>query len=262
MLVAVIVRSMPAVEKLHPSAAPLLALLVMLSLAVLGEAAQYPIDRDANLGDLLRDICGIAAGLLAVTARRLSSGRRAVVIAAALVFAVAGLGYPAARLMARTIVWLEASPAIGFEHWYERQLAASGSASMDFVTAPPGWAGAGHVVRVVPEGALDSEGLTLYGLPRDWAKYRTFAFTIAAESAEPHSLMLRIDSPRTASARRGRFRWRFDVGAQPREISIPVEMLAQAGGRRPLDIHNVVAVKILVEDAAGLVFYVDDVGLR
>lgn len=262
MVLTALLRRATVARGLGAEVGYLSALSLMFVVAVLAEAAQYLTPRDTSFADLLRDVLGIAGGFAAVAALGAHSTSRIGLFAAGAACLLAGLLAPLGAIAARTTVWLDSSTEFGFETWRDRRLVARGSVAAEVVPAPTEWPTQGNVLRMIPNGEQDWEGFSFYGMPRDWSGYSSFSFVAAAADAEPHELVLHVDSSRTGTGPRQRYRSSFTVGTEPREIEISVAEIANRSARGPVDVTDVEAVKILAYDAAGLAFYFDDLRLR
>lgn len=256
-LAVVILARIESLAFLGPRRVVAVAAALMAGLAVLSEAAQYPLARDASPADLARDVAGIGVGAL-VTVGLNGAGRTRLIALtlAGLVLAAAfaaPVGIVAAKLAAA-----RGPAAFGFETWLERRLIHGGTASIGVVEAPPGWEGAGHVLRVTPRGRARREGVTHFGFPRDWSGYDRLVARVGAAEGGPRSVLLVIESP-SAERGRHRYRGRFEIDPEPRELSLNLHALTAAA---EVDLGRVYQVKVLAEAAAGQTFYVDDLRLE
>jgi|GEM_PF-3214738 len=230
---------------------------IVLGLAALAEAVQLASSRDANVGDIVRDACGIAAGLLVAAGLHAPRFRSAMLLGLAGLLGAAGLERPVGTLVAYAVARHGTDPTFGFDLPYQARLLVPRDASLTIEEAPLRWPHGGRVLRVVPNANAAVAGFTYHGLPSTWSGFTRLSFTIAAESPEPVDLLLRIEGPRVDRHRRRRSRIRVAVTSTPSEVSVPLATVAAVSSPEAFDYENVYGVSILATGGIKPTFIID-----
>ena len=229
---------------------------IMLGLAALSESVQLVSSRNANVGDIVRDACGIGAGLLVAAGLHAPRLRRAMLLGLAGLLGAAGVERPVGTLVAY-VVARHGDGTFDFDLPYQARLLVPRDASLTIEEAPLRWPHGRNVLRVVPNADAPAAGFTYHGLPGTWSGYTRLSFTIAAEGPEPVDLLLRIEGPRVDRYRRRRSRIRIAVTSTPREVSVPLATVAAVSSPEAFDYENVYGVSILATGAIKPTFVID-----
>jgi hypothetical protein len=240
----------------------LLAAALALAFGAAAEALQIPFHRDASWGDLARDSCGIAAGLLAAYAGSVLAARRAAVILAALLVLLGGLFGPGRKLAARLAVDLRWPVLVNFDSALDLTLLERHDASVAEVPAPAGWSEAGRVGLVRTDGASRYAGIGFFALPRDWSAYETLTFRAAAAQKTPLTLHVRINDAEHDNTYADRFNRRFTLDSTPRTIRIPLAEVRRAPASRRMDMKRIVDITFFVSGGSPSAFYLDRIELQ
>lgn len=233
-----------------------------LAFGMLAEALQIPAHRDASWGDVGRDACGIAAGLLAAYAGRAAAAGRILVLAAMLLILLAGLFGPGRKLAARLSTELRFPVLADFESPLDLTLVELRGATVEAVPAPPGWPLPGHVALVRTRAHASYPGIGFYGLPRNWSAYKTLTFRAAAAQKMPLNLYVLIRDAAHGNRYTDRFNARYALDATPRTIRIPLANVRRAPATRRMDMTRIVLVTFFVVGDAPHAFYLDRIALR
>lgn len=239
----------------------LLAAGLALGFGLLAEGLQIPFHRDASWGDVARDGCGVAAGLLAIYAGNLPrAGRAAALFAVALILA-GGIFGPARRLAARISMARSFPVLADFDSPLDLVLTKTYSATISEVAAPASWSTPGSVALVRTPGRTSYEAVSFFGLPRNWSAYRTLTFRAAAAQAEPLRLVVSVNDAAEESRFRDRFTRRFKIDSTPRTIRIPLDEIRGGRDGKPMELTRIADLTFIVGRRAPSAFYLDDIAL-
>jgi len=177
----------------RPDAAYAKAAILAMLIAVVSEAAQIPIGREAQLSDLLVDALGIAGflGISAVATKkcRLRLGRPRTIV-------ISLLSIPAFLITLLPTLWLTGALAVrshsmpqllSFDSVWERAYSAGEISEPEIIPAPDDWpAGAANIARLRSAGQW---GLMLHINPHaDWNGYAAVSFMAATVQGETRKI--------------------------------------------------------------------------
>lgn len=222
--------------------------------ALLAEASQVFTLRDADAGDALADLVGIAGALglwllcvkgAAARHARLARPVLALLTAVALTISV---GAPVAAAYSIYTQNRLLPVLLDFEHGSMSRLYRSSRDNVAVVAAPRGWPKAsGHVARVLMDNPVTDGGLEFAPYP-DWSGYESLTFVAAAPS--PVRLTLRIHDVAHNGEYADRFNTSFQLDEVPRVFRVPIARVRQTPSGRLLDVENIRTVMFFVADPA------------
>ncbi len=213
-------------------------------------------NREPSLEDLLRDVAGAGAFLLAAATLRwfgggggawISSrgGRRAAWTGATALVLIAGahLGYTLAVLAARdaampVLVRLDGS-------WWERSLVRVVNATLTPGANPPRLpAGDSGTFARLELNPATYPGITVNEPYPDWRAYRRLTFTVVSDLDEPLELAIRIHDALHDQRFADRFNRRLTIVPGVNLIDIPLGEISVAPNRREMDMSRIRGILI------------------
>jgi hypothetical protein len=239
-------------------------------LAVATEAAQIPLSRDADWGDIFMNLAGGAIGIALVAAfdraltRRLRLGAGAVATLGGL-----GIAFSALTVLEAHFRKLSAFPLIvSGSTCAQVELLVPQSSQIECDSLPPQWA---HVegergARVVlmtgqwPGFAIDEP-------VADWSGYRELVLDLVNPGSTPLDLVIRVHDRDHDFEASDRFNRAFRLPAESRTaVRIDLDEVREAPMGRELDLRRVRGVVVYLPDdvdrRAGEVLYVQRIGLE
>ena len=250
-------------------------LLVLAAAAAIGlvvELAQYWSGRDAELGDLLRDVIGATvflafAALLDPALRGYPRRhRRAIRV---------GIASVATLLLAATLVELAIWCAVYVERnqrfpeiarfdspWSTRFVSVGGN-DLRFVTPPPGWeSAAGERVAQLTLRPSRYSGFSINEPYPRWSGYGALVIDLYSEEAGEFHLTVRVHDAAHNGDYSDRFNARFTIRPGPNRIRIPLAAIESAPRNRTMDMDDIAGIVIFaVSPPASLTLRVRSVSL-
>jgi hypothetical protein len=221
-----------------------LAFLLTALLSGLSEAAQIGSEnRDANLGDALRDLLGggacllVAAGFEGVW--RSGAARAALVLAG---ISVMGAILAPLGPLAWSYSMRKASlPVIAdYTSQWQQPLLRALRVDLASTVAPETFTGrSGETVARVRFRQAAWPGVDVVEPWPDWRGYSSLRFQVYAEQPAPRQLVLRIDDEQHDGTHRDRFNRSFDIHAGVNDIVVPLADIRRAPKGRELDLSRV-----------------------
>ena len=221
-----------------------LAFLVTAALSGLSEAAQIGSEnRDADLGDALRDVLGGAACLLVAAGFegvwRSGAARAALVLAG---ISVMGAILAPLGPLAWSYSMRKASlPVIAdYTSQWQQPLMRALRVDLAPIVAPETFTGrSGETVARVRFRQAAWPGVDVVEPWPDWRGYSSLRFQVYAEQPAPKQLVLRIDDEQHDGTHRDRFNRSFDIHAGVNDIVVPLADIRRAPKGRELDLSRV-----------------------
>lgn len=233
--------------RLPPGRRALAAALAACVLAGLTELVQFADPRrEPSVGDLLRDVAGIAAYLALRHWRAHTRGRPRVRLAlAATLIALTAFAFTP---------WLRAASAyrqrdaafpvvVGFEPGWQEVFLTASSATITPVQSASKAGTPEPTARVILEPGR-YPGFSVDELSPDWRGYDRLVVGIQVDGPAPLELMLRIHDGRHSGAERDRFNRPLRLQPGWQVIAIPLRDVAAAPDGRRLDLADVRGVSI------------------
>lgn len=257
LLVLLVSRSHPRLQKLGLLGQYVLALAAALALGVLTELLQIPAGRDASFEDALHDTIGALAflGIFAAMDSRLRSVPQSAPIRfAAAVVGLISLGIAAAPVTRAAIKYQQRDarfPVLAdFTQRYDRYFILQQSAEFSPARMPDAWA------RTEAESAmrvrwLDGPypGMNFIELVPDWSAYTTLAADLTNATPMNMQLVLRVHDAEHDNQPEDRFGRRFVLPAGTREVlRIPLPEIAAGPTTRRLDLRRIAGMIIFRAD--------------
>jgi VanZ family protein len=248
----------------------LYAALAALAAGVVSEVAQLASSRNADVGDLLRDVIGICAGLgLAATFDPLLRARRR---GGWLVMLVVGTGAAIIASFGLTVqsghaLWSRNTSVptlMTFAHRWERFLyEEAGDPTSRLLTRPVGWpATADDVVLWTESTGRFNTLLHLRPYP-DWRGYGALSFVAASADENARSVNVNVwDTPPDSDQPLNRFNRRIEVTPEPQRFTIHFEEIAAASTERPFDFEHVDIVILFLRGEERGALLLDDFRLE
>jgi hypothetical protein len=196
-------------------------------LALLTEAAQIPLPRDASLADVGRNLIGVAAGLLLARAR---SGRdRPALRRASAIVAVALLGATFVPLAVTALAYRTRARI------FPRLVALDARDAARFVEVEGAEAryGDGQATVTFLPGGVEFPRLQIVELEGDWRGFRDLAFRVTNPSDATVRLNVRVHDAH-ASAYRDRYNGELDVAPGEHDLTIPLREIEEGPEGRAL----------------------------
>jgi hypothetical protein len=241
----------------QPSLHYLLALGLSAMAGVISEALQYPGPRDADFGDLLRDLVGVTAGLGIAQyfdtrirpRRRWLQLARKITGAAAFAFILITL-LPSAKWSLAYWQRDRAFPVIhDFDsYWMQRFLAAQ---SAEITSGEPDSACESLDAKTIGRIELRQgqyPGFTIADPVPDWSGYSHLSFSVCNTTSVEIKLCVRIDDELHEFAPEDRFVRCFGLAPGLNRIEIPLEEVAEAPAGRRMDLARIARVIVFVPD--------------
>jgi hypothetical protein len=233
--------------RLTPDRRAVAAALTACVLAGLTELVQFADPRrEPSVGDLLRDMAGIAAYLAFRHWHTHARGRPRVRLAlAATLVALAAFAF---------MPWLRAASAyrqrdaafpvvVGFEPGWQDMFLTANSATIALVQSEPQAGTPEPTARLILEPGR-YPGFSVDELFPDWRGYDRLVVGIQVAGPAPVELMLRIHDGRHSGEERDRFNRRLRLQPGWQVIAIPLRDVAAAPDGRRLDLADVRGVSI------------------
>jgi hypothetical protein len=241
--------------------------------AVGTEVFQYFGSRDADVGDLARNLAGVVVGLAVLASRdrglaadglrlRLPGGRTwfAAAVTAALVFAVAPIAVTLWAYSERAA----ALPLLrGFDALWERPFLHTTNAAVDLVPPPPGWDRApGERVARVTFSKVAWPSIALEECYPNWTGYSVLALDLYSASPQAQRLWLSVEDIDFAP-NDDRFNHYFELQPGATRLRIPISDVRVGPVARELDLTRVRHVRLIaVRPAERFVIWIDDLRLE
>jgi hypothetical protein len=230
-----------------------LALLLVVLLGLGTEFLQMFAERDAGLGDFVRDVIGGVAALLAAFAldrRRWSIPVFARVLVLILAATIAVAGMRESVFVYRDYGRRDASfPTLcGFDAPWEMRFVRGQNAELTRVPPPEGWDEARGQVGRLSLGRADYPGLALKETFPDWTGFDALEFLIWSE--EPVELVVRVHDRAHDQRYTDRFNRTIQVAPGANRFRIPLEEIAEGPAQRRLDLGSVAGVAVFADRPA------------
>lgn len=234
---------------------------IMLSVGVVSEASQYFTPRDADLGDLIRDVYGIASGLLACAVRGAGLARASAAIAGSLGLLAVGIFEPATMVAAKITSRLRFPLLEDFEGRFAGLLIDTRAADLRIVPATVGW-DIGHIALIDPSTRARYPGIEFLEYPEDWSSYSKLTFRAATRDAENATVSLRINDKIHQNDLRDRFNIEIELSPVPTDFEIPLEQVQYAPSTREMQMNQITSMILFATGEDITPYYVDDFKLE
>ena len=243
------------------------------AIGLLVELAQQWSGRDAELGDLVRDVIG-AAVFLAFAAlldpalrgyprRHWRTVRLAVAGVAMLAFALA-LGDLALWCAAYVERNQRFPDIVRFDSRWGTRFVSVGRNELQFVTPPPGWESpdGGRVARLTLRPARYS-GFTIDEPYPRWSGYDALVVELYSEAEQAFAVTVRVHDAAHDQNYSDRFNARFTIRPGPNRIRIPLAAIESAPRNRTMNMNAIAGIVIFtVSPPAPLAVLVRSVSLQ
>lgn len=251
----------------------LIALTAILVTGITIELVQPAIGRDADIGDVLRNLVGSVSflGLFAAIDTRLGGfwGTkkriwRNTLAGLSLLLLITAL-IPASGLLLSQIQRDRAFPVlIDFDAQWPQAYLSIQNARLSRVDAPDSWpAYANTTVAQITLQPAPYPGITLEEPSSDWSGFSRLAFHVYSEEPQAYRLTLRIHDRQHNYRFEDRYNATFTIVPGDNLIHIPIETIRSAPATRAMDMT---AIKNLMIFAIGperpLQFYLSDIQLK
>ncbi len=257
LLLVSILKAESGRHKFSPAGIYLMAAGLAAFLASFTEALQFVIGRDAEWGDLLRDVLGALAGLTVYATLPIAGdlqllGKSA---KAKLVFRILGL----LIFLCTQVAFLETLAAyLQRNHVFPRLIDFDARWSRTFVdlqctgslaAAPPDWgpSARGRVLQLTLEGA-DYPGVQIEEPYADWRGYREFCLDIYLKQPDSVELGLRVDDSHHNFAPSDRFDRRITVVSGAQTVRIPLDSVRVGPANRLLDLGSIARIIVFAHN--------------
>jgi len=273
LLILWITRDLPAFNRFRPITHYLISLVCSVNLALFSEIIQILGPRDADIGDLVRDIIGIVVflGIYATFDSKLNNSIKKpkiynnnliriilpVIIIIPLIPGIKG-----------SLSYFHRSrqfPAINsFDSNLERQYMEISNADVDFVNPPPGFKTRAHkkVCEIVFHPA-QYPGIKILEPEPDWSLYQTLKLDVYSETDSDIVLAIAIADRSHNHEFNDRYTQTFTIKTGINEISISLEDIKKAPKNREINIKEIASILIfLVKPEIETILYFDNILLR
>lgn len=217
------------------------------------ELLQYFGPRNADLGDLGRDLAGAAAGLLLVAAATgiPFAARWARGVLAVLAFSIGALALVPVGLVFRDYAARDAAfpMMLDFEARFELRFLELRDAWLAAVPRPEPFAGEhdehAGLVTYLPAGL---PALMLREVVADWSAYDRFVFEAVVPDTSGLELLVRIDDQAHGGRYGDRFDARFSLDPGHNRISIDLTDIERAPRSRAMDLRRMRSVTFFLDE--------------
>ena len=227
-----------------------IAFVIATGLAGATEAIQMAGPRDADPGDLMRNLLGAAAAVVicyAFDRKRPAHGRHLrpvlVLVAAAL---VAYAFLPLGRLIPALLGRNAAFPALcEFGGAWEKTFVLGRDADLEIVPPPAGWARPlqgnerEQLVGLLTYRSADYPALHLKEPYPDWTGYDRLVFDVYSDLPEPVELILRIDDEKWAADHRDAFNRVLTIHPGAQQFVVTVSDIRHGPRERQLNLKRI-----------------------
>jgi hypothetical protein len=249
----------------------LLAFLACAAAGVATEVVQIGGPRSAEIGDVVRDICGGGAFLMLSASvdpvlRRVSPAafrRRRPWLWSVSAGLLALVALPVVPLAVARLHRDAVFPLLcGFDSRWERGLVEAEGAELERVPLPPAWRhDAGDLAGRVTFRPVTYPKLRLLDPYPDWSGFERLAMTIYSELSGEVELSLTVADPHNQRFR-DRFTRRLRIEPGVNAISIPLEEVRSAPAGRTMDMRHIRGVMLYaVRPKHAFTLYIDDIRL-
>lgn len=233
--------------RLSPGRRAIAAALVACGLAVLTELAQFADPRrEPSVGDVLRDVAGVAAYLV-LRDWHTGSWRRPAVRLARAATLVALAAFTFGPWVRAAMAYRQRDAAfpvvVSFEAGGPDMFLTASSAAIGLVQSSQQAATPEPTARLILEPG-QYPGFSVDELSPDWRGYDRLVMGIQVAGQAPVDLMLRIHDGRHTGEERDRFNQLLRLHPGWQEISIPLREVAQAPDGRLLDLADMRGVSV------------------
>ncbi len=226
-----VVRSLRARRGLGWWPAALLTLAISLGLGLLGEAAQIATSRDADWGDIGRDLVGTGAGIAVAAVLAVASHRDRLLLTGVAAGLLVGGCLPS---ITESLAWWSADehfPVLdSFENRLQRPLWRSTGADFDFQPGADGTELCGEFSRGNYPGVARR-------VPSDWRGYARLDLDLVAST--PTEVVIRIHDLDHDGRHADRFNRTLKLDAGPARVSIPMDAIRTGPRERELALDRV-----------------------
>jgi hypothetical protein len=251
----------------------ILAIGIASILGLLLEIYQYFGPRDADWGDLVRDIAGAAAFCFVYLAYDRSLISRSVGMSKlikplliSLAFAMLiGASMPLIDLGKSYLQRNKSFPVIcDFDESWQTEFVIAQGAGLEYVSVPDDWPGE-HEGRVGKLTFFQSRypGIVFREPVRDWTRYNTLCFDIYSELSEPFNLLVRVDDKHHNKSYSDRYNGQLEIGPGLNKIRIPFDQIRRGPRSREMDMANVSLIVLFVANPErSFSIYLDNIKLE
>lgn len=212
------------------------------------ELLQIPTDRDASIGDLIRDFFGTIAGLLffASLQSKLSLFRKTAQKMAARIMAVFLVGVIATPLFIKIAALKcytgSSGELVTFEKWFDSALLQEKGIEFSIVDRPAEWTtNNSKKVALLQFNGSDYPGITIKNV-KNWADYNVFTFQMFSRADTSLELIVRIHDRNHNNQFSDRFNRKIVIAPGANEFVIPLYEIKNLQKRKmELDkIHEII----------------------
>ncbi len=235
-------------------------------LGVVAELLQITGPRDADPGDVLRNMAGsvVALALLWLWRRRRTArtGRLAAVAAGVLLLTLLS-AWPVLTAGWAKIQQHNSFPVLAdFEGGWQRALIGRDSASLAIVPAPDGWEQANGQVGRVQFLTNGFSGISLLEPVPDWSLYRWLAFDLFAPDSLPGGLTVRIDDAAHDGAYTDRYNGNHSAPPGASSIRIDLQLVERGPVNRRMDMQKIRLVMLFGYGVRDQILFIDNIRLE
>ncbi|MFP4418876.1 MAG: VanZ family protein, partial [Chitinispirillaceae bacterium] len=226
----------------------LMAFAITTLLGIVTELIQIPMERDADIMDLLLDMAGASAFLSFAAAgekgwkeKKLYS--RLFMLAGIVILIITMI--PLISLSISMGYRSHIFPLLsGFESRWVNCIVNAQQAEIKFVQPPPAWSGnsSGRCARVQVMPEKKYPGIHMQELQSDWSEYSFFSFEIFNPQDTVLALTLRIHDRAHDGAYSDRFNHRIRLPRGAHRVCIPLDTIMHAPRRRLMRLEEIAGI--------------------
>ena len=255
-------------SRTHATGKPLLiAGITSTLIAALSELSQILSPRNAEVGDLVADFGGIAAGLGAIyIVTRTTHSRSRPVISALVTCSTILITLIAFRPVVVTVAAITgqklAFPGIvSFDHSWERALVEP-QRSYQRINPPHNWPTQKGKVAMLNLSELGNNGIHIWAL-RDWREYKQLGMIVANSTSASTAIEIEVRDLVSQSQTDNWFKKSIIISPIPRKLVIPLHDIQAGPIGRETNLANMAGVVIRAKEPNLPVdIYIDDIRLE